>query len=38
MTLADAFAAFTARLHRKVIRPHLRFAVVNAANDNGRWA
>jgi hypothetical protein len=38
MTLSDAFAAFTRRLHRKVMRAHMRFAVVTPANDNGRAA
>lgn len=34
MTLSDAFAAFTRRLHRKAMRPHFRWQVCNAVNDN----
>lgn len=36
MTLQDTLAAFTRTLHRRAMRKHLRFAVVNATNDNLR--
>lgn len=35
MTLETAFAHFAAHLHSKTVRPFKRFAVVNAANENG---
>jgi hypothetical protein len=35
MTLADAFAAFTAHLHSKTLRPFLGWRVCDAANENG---
>jgi hypothetical protein len=35
MTLCESLAAFTAHLHSKTLRPFKRFAVVNAANENG---
>jgi hypothetical protein len=35
MTLADAFAHFTAHLHSKTLRPFLGWRVCNAANENG---
>jgi hypothetical protein len=38
MTLADAFAAFTAHLHSKTLRPFLGWRVCNAANTNSRTA
>ena len=33
MTLQDAFTSYTARLHRKAMRPHLGWRVVNPDND-----
>jgi hypothetical protein len=33
MTLDDALHAYTARLHRKALRPHLGWRVVNPDND-----
>jgi hypothetical protein len=33
MTLQDAFTSYTARLHRKALRPHLGWRVVNPDND-----
>jgi hypothetical protein len=38
MTLADAFAHFTAHLHSKTLRPFLGWRVCNAANTNSRTA
>lgn len=34
MTLEDSFARFARVLHRRCLRPFLRYGVVNAANDN----
>lgn len=34
MTLSEAFAAYTARLHRDTVRPFLRWQVRGAANTN----
>ena len=38
MTLADAFAAYTARAHSNTMRPFLAYRVSNAANTNSRTA
>ena len=38
MTLADAFAHFTAHLHSKTLRPFLGWRVCNAANTHSRPA
>lgn len=35
MTLADAFTAFACELSARLLRRFMRYAVVNAANDNG---
>jgi hypothetical protein len=38
VTLADAFAHFTAHLHSKTLRPFLGWRVCDAANTNSRTA
>jgi len=38
VTLADAFAHFTAHLHSKTLRPFLGRRVCSAANTNNRTA
>jgi hypothetical protein len=38
VTLADAFAHFTAHLHSKTLRPFLGRRVCDAANTNSRTA
>lgn len=38
MELSESFGDYARCLSRRVLRVHLRFAVVNADNDNAGWA